>query len=74
MSAAYTEHKRTEAHGFEIVAATFSDSCRQSGDLIWLGGLYSEGRWLTADEAEVLAGALFGAAAVHRTRRVEVPA
>lgn len=67
MSAPYIEHQRTEAQGFEVVVSTFNDACHKSGDLIWVGYL-GEGRWLTADEAEQLAGAIFGAAAIHRAR------
>ena len=65
----YVEHQRTEAQGFEIVDATQSGGTGfDHDDLIWVG-VYVEGRWLTADEVEQLAGALFGAAAIHRARR-----
>lgn len=73
MSAPYVEHKRTEVVGFDIVVSTFNDGCQKSGDLIWLG-VFGEGRWLTAAEAEELAGALVNAAAIHRARAAEVQA
>jgi hypothetical protein len=75
MTAPYIEHQRTEAQGFEIIDATQSGGTGfDHDDLIWIG-VYGEGRWLTADEAEQLAGAIFGAAAIHRARTAEgVPA
>lgn len=75
MSGIYTEHARIEVQGFEIVDATQGGGTTfDHDDLIWIG-VFGEGRWLTAAEAEELAGAIFGAAAVHRARRsAEVPA
>lgn len=70
----YVEHSRTEAHGFEIADGTQGGGTGfDHDDLIWVG-VYGEGRWLTAAEAEELAGAIFGAAAIHRARRQKVAA
>jgi hypothetical protein len=71
----YTEHTSLEAHGFRIVDATDTGPRSPFDDLIWVGYGGMEGRWLTADQVEELAGALFGAATVHRARHAaEVPA
>lgn len=65
--APYIEHSRAQSGEFQIVSSTFNDGCLKTGDLIWVG-LFGEGRWLTPAEAEELAGAIFGAAAIHRAR------
>lgn len=76
----YTEHTKIEAYGFEINDVTVSGcsnvGCdRDHDDLIWVGYGGLEGRWLTVDQVEELAGALFGAATVHRARHAaKVPA
>jgi len=63
----YVEHTNVEVQDFRIVDATTENCLGQPLDLMWVG-CYGEGRWLTAAEAEELAGAIFGAAAVHRAR------
>jgi hypothetical protein len=70
----YIEHTSVESQDFRIVDATTENALGDTLHLIWVG-FYGEGRWLTADEAEQLAGAVFGVAAIHRARRgAEVPA
>lgn len=64
---AYHEHTSVEVHDFRIADATTENRLGQPRELIWVG-FYGEGRWLTASEAEELAGAVFGVAATHRAR------
>lgn len=63
----YIEHTNVEVQDFRIVDATTENRLGEPLDLLWVG-VYGEGRWLTAAEAEELAGAIFGAAAIHRAR------
>lgn len=71
---AYVEHTNVEVQDFLIVDATTENALGEPLELLWVGA-YGEGRWLTAAEAEELAGAIFGAAATHRARRAsQVPA
>lgn len=65
----YVEHTSLEVQDFRVCDTTQDD--RFTGeplDLIWVG-IYGEGRWMTAAEAEELAGAIFGVATTHRARR-----
>lgn len=64
---AYVEHTSVEVQDFRIVDAAMDSALGTPLDLIWVGA-YGEGRWLTATEAEELAGAIFGAATTHRAR------
>jgi hypothetical protein len=63
----YTEHMRTEIHGFDVTDAT-SEGTRPHNELVWVG-FNTEGKWLTVEEATELANAILNTAIHNATRR-----